>query len=134
MSKPTDLGAYLKENKDLLQRYVETRVEIIRLQMIRSTSKVLGNLIWLIVLLFLFFMLLIFIGLILGFLFAEITGSNVIGFSISTGILFLITLFLTAFRRKLFIDPVVRLLIGVFTTPGEDEEDFEEPDEEITPN
>jgi len=134
MSKPTDLGAYLKENKDLLQRYVETRVEIIRLQMIRSTSKVLGNLIWLIVLLFLFFMLLIFIGLILGFLFAEITGSNVIGFSISTGILFLITLFLIAFRRKLFIDPVVRLLIGVFTTPGEDEEDFEEPDEEITPN
>ena len=134
MSKPTDLGAYLKENKDLLQRYVETRVEIIRLQMIRSTSKALGHLIWLIVLLFLFFMLLIFIGLILGFLFAEITGSNVIGFSISTGILFLITLFLTAFRRKLFIDPVVRLLIGVFTTPGEDEEDFEEPDEEITPN
>ncbi len=134
MSQPTDLGAYLKENKDLLQRYVETRVEIIRLQMIRSTSKALGSLIWLIVLLFLFFMLLIFIGLILGFLFAEITGSNVIGFSISTGILFLITLFLTAFRRKLFIDPVVRLLIGVFTTPGEDEEDFEESDEEITSN
>jgi hypothetical protein len=75
MSKPTDLGAYLKENKDLLQRYIETRVEILRLQLIRSSSKAIGSLVWLIVLLFIFFLLLIFIGLILGFLFAELTGS-----------------------------------------------------------
>ncbi len=125
MSKPTDFGAYLKENKDLLQRYMETRVEILRLQMIRSTSKAIGSLIWLIVLLFLFFLLLIFIGLILGFLFAEITGSNVIGFSISAGILFLFALLLIVLRKKLFIDPVVRLLIGIFTTPSDDEEDEE---------
>jgi len=129
MSKPTDLGAYLKENKDLLQRYIETRVEILRLQLIRSSSKAIGSLVWLIVLLFIFFLLLIFIGLILGFLFAELTGSNVIGFSISTGILFLFTLLLIVFRRKLFIDPVVHLLIGIFSSSVDEEED--EGDEDL---
>jgi hypothetical protein len=123
MSKPTDLGAYLKESKDLFQHYIETRVEILRLQMIRSLSKAIGSLVWLILLLFILFLLLIFIGLILGFLFSEITGSNVIGFSISTGILFLFALLLILLRRTLFIDPVVRLLIGIFSAPGEDEED-----------
>jgi hypothetical protein len=129
MSKPTDLGAYLKENKDLLQRYIETRVEILRLQLIRSSSKAIGSLVWLIVLLFIFFLLLIFIGLILGFLFAELTGSNVIGFSISTGILFLFALLLIVFRRKLFIDPVVHLLIGIFSSSVDEEED--EGDEDL---
>lgn len=128
MSQPTDFGTYLKENKELLQRYVETRIEILRLKLIRSTSKAIGSLIWLIVLLFMFFLLLVFIGMTLGFLFAEITGSNVLGFLISTGILFFFTLLISVFRKKLFIDPVVRLLIGTMTDHTEEDEELDEDD------
>jgi hypothetical protein len=128
MSEPTDFGTYLKENKELLQRYIETRIEILRLKLIRSTSKAIGSLIWLIVLLFMLFLFLIFIGLTLGFLFAEITGSNVLGFLIATGILLFVTLLISVFRKKLFIDPVVRLLIGTMMDHTEEDEDLDEDD------
>jgi hypothetical protein len=123
MSQSNDFGTYLKENKELLQRYVETRIEILRLKFIRSASRAIGSLIWLIVLLFMFFLFLIFIGLTLGFLFSEITGSNTIGFLIATGILLAFTFILMIFRKKIFIDPVVRLLIGIFTRDEDDEEE-----------
>lgn len=126
MSQPTDFGTYIKENKELLQRYVETRIEILRLKFIRSSSKAIGSLIWLIVLLFLLFLFLIFTGLTIGFLFAEITGSNVLGFLIATGFILLFALLISLFRKKLFINPVVRLLIGILAAnPDEDEENSE---------
>jgi hypothetical protein len=127
MSQPTDFGTYIKENKALFQRYVETRIEILRLKLVRSTSRAIGSLIWLIVLLFLLFLFLIFTGLTIGFLFAEITGSNVFGFLIATGFILLFALLISLFRNKLFINPVVRLLIGILAAnPDEDEEDSED--------
>jgi hypothetical protein len=74
------------------------------------------------------FLFLIFIGLTLGFLFAEITGSNVLGFLIATGILLFVTLLISVFRKKLFIDPVVRLLIGTMMDHTEEDEDLDEDD------
>ena len=134
MTQPTDFGSYLRENKALLQQYVETRMEIIRLQLIRATARAMGSLIWLIVFLFLVFLLLIFIGLVLGFLFSEITGSHVVGFLIAAGILLLFTLILTLFRKFIFINPAVRLLVGIFARETEEEDDMDDDDYSPTEN
>jgi len=125
MPQSTDFSDYIKESKALFQRYVETRIEILRLKLVRSTSKAIGSLIWLIVLLFLLFLFLIFTGLTIGFLFAEITESNVLGFLIATGFILLFALLISLFRKRLFIDPVVRLLIGVLAS-NPDEDDSED--------
>jgi hypothetical protein len=123
MSKPSDFGSFFKENKDLAEEYLEARLEILRLQTIRTSSKIIGSVIWFIIFIFLIFLLFIFFGLVLGFWFTSLTNSLTIGFSISTGILLLLMILLTIFRHTLFVNPVIRFMIRAFTSD-------QEPDEE----
>src|SRR5258708_1192699 len=112
MSKPEDFGSYIKENKDLLKEYVETKTEVYRLQGIRLISKTGGTLIWAVLALFMLFLVLIFAGLVLGFWLSEIVRSTVYGFGLATLILMALTALLTIFRRRLFINPIIRAIIN----------------------
>lgn len=102
---------FFGDSKTLLKDYIDTRLEIYRLQGIRMFSKYFGLLAWVLISAFLMMLVLVFIGLVLGFWFAELTGSYVYGFGIATLILILIILLLTAFRKQLFVNPVIRTLI-----------------------
>ncbi|MGE5107081.1 MAG: hypothetical protein ACM3H8_06025 [Sphingobacteriales bacterium] len=113
MSKPEDFGSFIRENKDLLTEYVETKTEVYRLQGIRLISKTGGTLIWAVLALFMLFLILIFAGLVLGFWFSELLGSNVYGFGLATLILMVLTVLLTLFRRQLFINPIIRRIINI---------------------
>lgn len=112
MSKPEDFGSFIKENKDLLKEYAETKIEVYRLQGIRLISKTSGTLIWAVLALFMFFLILIFSGLVLGFWLSNLLGSNVYGFGFATLILMVLTVLLTIFRRQLFINPIIRRIIN----------------------
>lgn len=113
MSKPEDFGSFIRENKDLLTEYVETKTEVYRLQGIRLISKTGGTLIWAVLALFMLFLILIFAGLVLGFWLSELLGSNVYGFGLATLILMVLTVLLTLFRRQLFINPIIRRIINI---------------------
>lgn len=117
-----DFGSFYDDSKNLLQDYVETRLEIIRLQGIRVASKAIGYLAW--ILLSLFFLLLIFIftGLVIGFWFSSLTGSYVIGFGIATLILALVVVLLAIFRKALFVNPIIRNFIRMTSEPDLDED------------
>lgn len=112
MAQPENLGSFVKENKALVQDYIETRLEILRLQGIRAGSKTAGYLVWIIISLFLLFLVSIFIGLVLGFWLSELTGSYVKGFGITTLIMILLVVLLALFRKALFVDPAIRKVIG----------------------
>jgi hypothetical protein len=112
MGKPEDFGSFISENKDLLKDYIETKTEIYRLQGIKMASKTGGLIIWAILSMFLLFLILIFSGLVLGFWFSELLGSNVFGFGLATLILILVTVLLAVFRRQLFINPIIRNIIN----------------------
>lgn len=112
MAQPENLGSFVKENKALLQEYLETRIELLRLQGIRSGSKATGYLVWMLISLFLLLLVGIFSGLVLGFWLSDLTGSYVKGFGITTLILVVLVVLLTLFRRSLFIDPAVRKVIA----------------------
>lgn len=123
MAQPENLGSFIKENKKLLSEYIETRIEIIRLQGIKASSKAIANLVWVLISLFLVSVVFIFAGLVLGFWLSELTGSMVKGFGYTTLIMIVLVIILALLREQLFINPVLKKILHKM---NEDSETTEE--------
>lgn len=106
-----NLGEFLNENKKLAKEYVETRVEIYKLRFIRSFARITGSLVWILISLFLFSLLAIFIGLVTGFWLSQLTGSYIKGFGLTILIMVIIIILLTALRKILFINPIIKICV-----------------------
>lgn len=129
MRTQENLGSFYDENKALLQDYLETRLEIIRLQGIKVGAKAIGYLAWLLISMFFLLLIFIFTGLVIGFWFSAITGSYVAGFGIATLILVIIVVLLAVFRKALFVHPIIRNFIRMTSEPEWDEDsETGEPD------
>ena len=111
MSQPDNLGSFFSENKTLLKEYLETRMEIYRLQSLRIFSKSAGYFAWIIISLFLVFLILLFSGVAIGFWFSNLLHSNVKGFGLVTLLLLVVFILLAVFRKSLFVDPVIHSII-----------------------
>jgi thiol:disulfide interchange protein len=120
MIENENLGSFLKENKKLVKDYLDTRLEIFRFKLIRMFSKSAGYLIWVIISLFLFFLLMTFIGLVIGFWLTDVTGSYVKGFGYTSLIMLGLITLLALFRKALFVNPIIRIVIR-HTTENNDE-------------
>lgn len=131
MDKHKNLQEFFEENVQLVKDYFETKADIYKLKAIRTTSKVSGLFIWLIIASFLFFLLFIFVGLVLGFWFSELTGSFVSGFGYATLLLLLIMILITVLRKQLFIHPLIRLFIHMMASEKELSEETSEKDETV---
>ncbi len=118
-----NLGSFFKENAKLFREYFETRLKIYRLRAVRLLSKSAGYFIWIIISLFLLFLFIIFLGVLLSLWFSEMTGSYIAGFSITTGIIFLLIIILAVFRKVLFVNPIIKAFIS------QSEESIEEEDQ-----
>lgn len=121
MSQPDNLGSFISENKALLKEYLETRMEIYRLQSLRVFSKSAGYFAWIIVSLFLAFLILLFSGLLLGFWFSSLFHSYVKGFGLVVLLLLLVFVLLAVFRKALFVDPVIQSIIQKSREESEEE-------------
>ncbi len=111
MNQPDNLGEFISENKDLLKEYVETRMEIYRLQSLRIFSKSAGYFAWIMVSIFLAFLIVLFAGFVVGFWFSSLLHSNVEGFGLVTLLLLVIFLLMAIFRKSLFVNPVIQSII-----------------------
>lgn len=122
MKPSEDMGSFLKENKDLLLEYLETRLEVARLKGIKAFSKSAGFLIWVLVLLLLVGMVSVFAALVFALWMSKLTGSLIYGFGITTLVMILKLVLLTLFRKKLFVNPIIRIIIrhsnSVTLSPG----------------
>jgi hypothetical protein len=123
MSQTDNLGSFFKDNKPLLTEYIETRLELYRLQAIRLVSQSAGYLIWILVSLFLFFLIMIFSGIVLGCWLSNLMHSYVMGFGLTTLILVAIFVLLAVFRKSLFVHPVIQAIIRKTNESFEDEKD-----------
>lgn len=121
MSNKENLGAFFRENKELVKDYFETRLEIFKMKMIRVFSKSAGYLVWIIISLFLFFLLMTFIGLVIGFWLTDITGSYVKGFGYTSVIMFGVIMLIAFFRKALFVNPIIRIMIRRTTENNNDD-------------
>ena len=111
MSQPDNLGAFISENKALVKEYLETRMEIYRLQSLRVFSKSAGYFAWIIVSLFLAFLIVLFTGMVVGFWFSTLFNSYIEGFGLVTLLLLALFLLIAVFRKSLFVNPVIQSII-----------------------
>jgi hypothetical protein len=122
MSQADNLGSFFAENKTLLKEYLETRLEIYRLQSLRMFARSAGLFVWLLLSLFLAFLFLLFGGMMVAFWFSNLFHSQVKGFGLVAGLILLVFVLFTIFRRALFVNPVIQIVIQKTQEEGKDEE------------
>jgi hypothetical protein len=120
MDQPDNLGSFFAENKTLLKEYLETRLEIYRLQSLRLFAKSAGLFVWVLLSLFLAFLFLLFGGMMVAFWFSSLFHSQVKGFGLVTLLILLLFILLAVFRKALFVEPVIQ---SVIQKSKEEEED-----------
>jgi hypothetical protein len=125
MGQPDNLGAFIEDNKDLLKEYLDTRLEIYRLQAIRLAAKTSGYLVWIIISLFLAFLIILFTGIVIGCWFSGIFHSYTLGFGLTTLLLVILFALLALMRKSLFVNPLTQAIIRI-TSAGPEEEEEEE--------
>jgi hypothetical protein len=111
MDQPDNLGSFFAENKTLLKEYLETRLEIYRLQSLRLFAKSAGLFAWVLLSLFLAFLFLLFGGMMVAFWFSSLFHSQVKGFGLVTLLILAVFILLAVFRKALFVDPVIQSVI-----------------------
>jgi hypothetical protein len=121
MENTPDVWQFLEESKKTLQEYIELKIEIFNLKFIRKSSSIGGIIVWLLILAFLILLILFFAGITLGIWLSNVFNSYVLGFATTTGILVVITLVLTLARKKLFINPIIRIMVREQTRENEEE-------------
>lgn len=119
-----NLNDFYTENRKLLTEYLDVRLQLIRLGSIRTLSRTLAMLILLSVISLMVLLFLVFMVIAFSVHMSEVLNSTVWGF-VCGGLVFLITLLLTiAFRKPLFLNPLIRLFIITSAKEDEEEEDF----------
>ena len=105
-------ATFLFSLKEKSLRWAELQKKIYTLKGIKLVAVISGTMAWFIISLFLFFLLSIFILLTLGWWFSTYTGSYVTGFGLVTLLIVLKIILLALFRKKLFINPLVKWMIS----------------------
>ena len=67
----------------------------------------------------------IFLGIVLGLWLSDITGSYIQGFGITTLIFIFIVALLAIFRKSLFVNPVIKVMISKLQDESGSDEDEE---------
>lgn len=112
MPETENLGSFFKENKKLAKEWLDTRLEIYKLKLVRIFSKSAGYFIWIIISLFLLSLFIIFLGLTTGFWLSEIMDSYAKGFGLTALIILAVIILLTFLRKVLFVNPIIRGIIN----------------------
>jgi hypothetical protein len=111
MSQPDNLSSFFNDNKMLFKEYLEVRLELFRVHVVRLVSQIAGLLAWLLVSVFLLFLIVIFSGIVLGCWFSGLLHSYVLGFGLLTLIMVVLFILLAVFRKTLFVGPVIQAII-----------------------
>lgn len=102
---------YFNQTGKVAKDYLETRLDLIKLQAAGKLSKALGLFFSLILAFLLFFFVIVFLGMVVGFWIGEMTHSNTIGFSCSAGLFVFLLAIILLFRKPLIQTPLSNLLI-----------------------
>lgn len=116
-----NLNEFYNENRKLVSDYVETRLEILKLTLIRSASKTLGVLAFITIICFLLLMFLLFLVISFTWWMSDLMGSAALGYLTGSGVFIVMIIFCFIFRKPLFVNPFVRLFL--VSSLDEEEED-----------
>ncbi len=120
MSSKETFFSFFSENKALLKEYIDTRIELIKLQGTRTLSRTFSLVMVALIVALLALFVLFFLGMTFAFWIASETGSNIIGFASASGLFALLLLFVIVFRRVLFQNPMIRMFLRETMDESED--------------
>jgi hypothetical protein len=106
-----NFGNYFNQTGKVAREYLETRLDLIKLQAAGKLSKALGLFFSLTMAFLLFFFVIVFLGMVVGFWIGEMTGSFTIGFGCAAGLFVILFLIILIFRKQLIQRPLAKLLI-----------------------
>jgi uncharacterized oligopeptide transporter (OPT) family protein len=121
MEERDDLTGFVQRMRRLLSEYADLRIGLLRLQAIRTLSRVFSSLMVMLTCILMGLLVMFFLGLALSAWVSDLTGSPVAG-HLSAAVFFLV-LFLLAIllRRPLFQAPMIRIFLAA-STDGDDEQ------------
>ena len=107
-----NFSSYFNQTGKVAKEYLETRLDLIKLQAAGKLSKALGLFFSITMAFLLFFFVIVFLGMVVGFWIGEMTGSFTIGFSCAAGLFVVLFLVILLFRKQLIQRPLAKLLIA----------------------
>ncbi len=125
MEKESD---YFDETYELVKKYTEERLLLLKIQTAKKTAKITSKVIFIFIAAILLFFVVMFLGLMLSYYFAEKLNSNFYGFSIVAGMYFTLLLLFIILFKAYFSGRIMDMVTGIFfeNDPNADDDDDED--------
>jgi hypothetical protein len=114
---------FFAETEELVETYIKDRLLLIRIDAAEKGAKLAAHFVTGMVLGLLFFFILLFVSIMAGYYFSELTGSQFYGFGIIAGFYVLLFVVLLAIRKRYIFPFLINLVIGTIFDQINDEED-----------
>jgi len=125
MEKESD---YFDETYELVKKYTEERLLLLKIQAAKKTAKITSKVIFIFIAAILLFFVVMFLGLMLSYYFAEKLHSNFYGFSVVAGMYFTLLLLFIILFKAYFSGRIMDMVTGIFfeNDPNAIDDDDEE--------
>ena len=94
-------SSFFTQYKERIEQYVQNRLRLIQLQLTQKVAEVSSSLTWWLLMAMVVFFLMMSFSIMLGYYFAQLTGSVPLGFACLTGVYMVMVLLLYAFRKSI---------------------------------
>jgi Putative Actinobacterial Holin-X, holin superfamily III len=120
MSSKETFFSFFSQNKALVKEYIDTRLELIKLQGVRTLSRTISAIMIIFIISLLCLSILLLIGITFAFWIADITGSNIAGFASSAGLFILFLIGFIVFGRRMVQNQIIKRIIQDSMDDSED--------------
>jgi hypothetical protein len=120
---------FFEDTYSLFTDYVEDRILLLKIQTAEKSGKLLSALMTIAVLALFSFFILLFISIMGGYYFAEVTGSMFYGFSIIAGIYIVSLLVFLLVNKQVLSKRIMNMVIRIFFERSAVETDLNDSDE-----
>ncbi len=116
---------FFEDTQDLLEEYISNRLQLIKMQTSEKSAKLVSLVFAGLVIALLAFFILLFISIMAGYYFSELTHSQFYGFGIVAAF-YIVLLVLVLYLRKRFLDKYISdLVVRIFFESSDDNDDNE---------
>ncbi|MES2514102.1 MAG: phage holin family protein [Bacteroidota bacterium] len=105
---------YFDETYDLVKKYTDDRLLLLKIQSAKKTAKITSKVIFIFIAAILSFFIMLFLGLMLAYFFAEKMNSNFYGFAMVAGIYLLLLFLFIIIYKAYFSGKIMDMVTAVF--------------------
>jgi hypothetical protein len=114
---------FFKESRQQLEQYVQDRVLLLKLQMVEKVSQLIALIFTGLTLALLAFFVLLFVSIMAGYYFANVTGSLYIGFGIVAMFYIILFVLIVSLRKKVIEKHIIDAVIKIFMDKSASDDD-----------